>query len=189
MRLWSRDFIFLIYSRKPWFRTRAFQAFNPGPKVPAESGTGNPGSRTILDLDNGDVFSLSKKKAGQKKKKKAKADSMTEEEIAEKTEEFLIKEGDFLLVELTGRVKSTGKLIDVTSEEIARKEGVYDEKDIYAPRLVVAGKGWVIKGVDDVLEQMVVGVSKTIIIPPAEAFGEKMPKISRLILSEKCKNT
>lgn len=101
---------------------------------------------------------------------------MTEQEIAAKTEGFLIKQNDFVLVELTGRIKSSKKIIDVTDEEIARKEGVYDEKDVYHPRLVIVGKGWVIKGVDDQLEKLVVGVPKTVEIPPNKAFGEKEAK-------------
>lgn len=127
-------------------------------------------------MNDGVARVLSKNKSEKKKKKKKKKESMTEQEIAEKTEEFLITQGDFLLVELTGRIKSSGKIIDVTDEEIARKEGVYDEKEIYGPRLVIVGKGWVIKGVDEILEKMVVGVSKTITIPPSEAFGEKDAK-------------
>ena len=104
------------------------------------------------------------------------SESMSEQEMADKTEEFLIKQGDFLLVDLIGRIKSSGKLIDVTDEEVARKEGVYDEKEVYSPRLVIVGKGWLLKGVDDILDQMVVGVSKSVTLPPNEAFGERDPK-------------
>ena len=118
---------------------------------------------------------MSKKKAVSKKKA-TENEPVTEQEIAAKTDEFVIKKNDFALVELTGRIKSSGKLMDVTDEEIARKEGVYDEKDIYQPRLVIVGKGWVIKGVDKILEELVVGVSKTIEIPPEEAFGLKDAK-------------
>jgi peptidylprolyl isomerase len=117
---------------------------------------------------------LSKKKTVDKKK--AEKEPLSEQEIDAKTEEFLIKQGDFVLVDLTGRIKSTNKIIDVTDEEIARKEGVYSDKDIYQPRLVIVGKGWVIKGVDDVFEKLVVGVSKTIEIPPTDAFGLKEAK-------------
>lgn len=117
---------------------------------------------------------MSKKKS--EKKEPSQKPAMTEEEMAEKTEEFLIKKGDFLLVDLIGRVKSSGKLIDVTDAEVARKEGVFDEKDIYGPRLVIVGKSWVIKGIDDILDQMVVGVSKPLTIPSSEAFGEKEAK-------------
>ena len=118
---------------------------------------------------------MSKKKPVSKKKATEK-EPVTEKEITAKTDEFVIKKGDFALVELTGRIKSSGKLMDVTDEEIARKEGVYDEKDIYQPRLVIVGKGWVIKGVDKILEELVVGVSKTIEIPPEDAFGLKDAK-------------
>ncbi|MHA1129346.1 MAG: FKBP-type peptidyl-prolyl cis-trans isomerase [Candidatus Helarchaeota archaeon] len=119
---------------------------------------------------------MSKKKTRKKQKKGFKKESMTEQEMAEQTEEFLIKSGDFILVELAGRVKSSGKLIDVTDEEVARAEGVYDEKEVYKPRLVIVGKGWVIKGVDDHLGELVVGVPKAIEIPPKDAFGEKEAK-------------
>jgi len=118
---------------------------------------------------------LSKKKFGSKKKTTEIA-PVTEQEIAAKTDEFVIKKNDFVLVELTGRIKNSGKLIDITDEELARKEGVYDEKDIYQPRLVIVGKGWVIKGVDKILEELVVGISKTIEIPPEDAFGLKDAK-------------
>jgi len=118
---------------------------------------------------------LSKKKS-ETKKSSAEKEPLTEKEIAAKTDEFIIKKDDFVLLELTGRIKSSGKLMDVTDEEIARKEGVFDEKDIYLPRLVIVGKGWVIKGVDKVLEELVVGISKTIEIPPEDAFGSKDAK-------------
>ncbi len=120
---------------------------------------------------------MSKKKSEKDKPKSSqKKDTMTEQEIAAQTEEFLIKKGDFILVELVGRIKNSGKIIDVTDEEIARKEGVFEENEIYKPRLVIVGKGWVIKGVDDILEQLVVGVSKLVEIPANEAFGEKEAK-------------
>jgi FKBP-type peptidyl-prolyl cis-trans isomerase 2 len=110
------------------------------------------------------------------KKKSSKKVKMTEQEIAAKTEEFLVKKDDFILVDLTGRIKSNGRVIDTTDEEIARKEGVFDEKDVYHPRLVIVGRGWVLKGIDDQLEELVVGVSKTIEMPPKDAFGEKEAK-------------
>jgi len=96
---------------------------------------------------------LSKKKA-ETKKGSTEKEPLTEKEITAKTDEFVIKKDDFILLDLTGRIKSSGKLMDVTDEEIARKEGVFDEKDIYQPRLVIVGKGWVIKGVDKVLDSL-----------------------------------
>ncbi len=119
---------------------------------------------------------MSKKKTTGKKKKGTKKEAMSEQEMAAQTEEFLIKPGDFILVELTGRIKSSGKVIDVTDEEIARSEGVYDDKEVYKPRLVIVGKGWLIKGVDDQLTELVVGAPKTIEIAPQDAFGEKDAK-------------
>ena len=47
------------------------------------------------------------------------------------------KEGDFLLIEHTAKVKETGKIFDTTREDVARSEGFHKEGEIYEPKLVV----------------------------------------------------
>jgi FKBP-type peptidyl-prolyl cis-trans isomerase 2 len=39
-----------------------------------------------------------------------------------------MKKGDFVRIDFVGRLAATGEIFDLTSEEIAKKEGVYDEK-------------------------------------------------------------
>ncbi len=86
-----------------------------------------------------------------------------------------LRDGDFILIEYTVRVKETGNIVDTTSEEIARKEGIYDSNRIYGPQLVIVGRGWVIKGLDEALKEIDPGVEKEIEIPPEKAYGTRDP--------------
>ncbi|MHA1755104.1 MAG: FKBP-type peptidyl-prolyl cis-trans isomerase [Candidatus Odinarchaeia archaeon] len=92
-----------------------------------------------------------------------------------------ISKGDFILVDLIGRVKETNELFDVTVEDVAKKEKVYSEKNVYKPRLVVVGHGWVVKGLDEELQKMKVGDEKTIEIPPEKGFGVRDPKAIKVL--------
>jgi len=62
-----------------------------------------------------------------------------------------LTKGDFILIEYVGKVKETGDVFDTTIEEVAKKEGLYKEGDIYEPKLVVLGEGWVLKALDEAL--------------------------------------
>ncbi|MCJ7614312.1 FKBP-type peptidyl-prolyl cis-trans isomerase, partial [Candidatus Bathyarchaeota archaeon] len=62
-----------------------------------------------------------------------------------------IQKSDFIVVDYTGKVKETGEVFDTTSEEIAKENKLYKEGDIYEPRLVVVGEGWVLKALDEAL--------------------------------------
>ena len=102
-----------------------------------------------------------------------KAEVKEEKEPEEEWIEGAVNRGDFIVVELTGRAEETGEVFDTTSEETAKEQGTYDEKRTYGPRLVVAGEGWVLKGLDTRLRGLKVGEEQKIEIPAAEAFGER----------------
>lgn len=87
---------------------------------------------------------------------------------------------DFVKILYTGRVKD-GAVFDTTSEEVAKKEGVYDEKRIYHPMPVILGEKQVIDGLEDALKDMKVGEQKTVEIPPEKAFGQRDANLVRLI--------
>ncbi len=83
-----------------------------------------------------------------------------------------MQKGNFVRISYKGKIKETGEIFD---------EG----KDIP----IVVGEGFVIKGLDEELEKMQVGEKKTIEIQPEKAFGERDPKLVKLIpLSEFRKN-
>jgi len=85
---------------------------------------------------------------------------------------------DFVKISYTARVKD-GPIFDTTSEEVAKKEGIYDEKKIYSLLPVAVGEGQLIQGLDEELENLKPGEEKTIEIPPEKGYGKKDPdKIS-----------
>ena len=92
-----------------------------------------------------------------------------------------MKEGDFVEVEYVGRIKLTGEIFDLTSEELAKKEGIHNPKHMYGPALVVIGSNMVIRGVMKELEKMEVGKERTFDVSPPEGFGMRNPKLIRII--------
>ncbi|RLI33555.1 peptidylprolyl isomerase [Candidatus Bathyarchaeota archaeon] len=103
------------------------------------------------------------------------------EEEAEALEEGVVEKGDFILVELTGRVEETGEVFETTDEETARKAGIYDEGRIYEPRVIVVGEGWVLKGLDEGLVGLKVGEEAKVEVQPEDAFGERDPEKIRMV--------
>jgi peptidylprolyl isomerase len=96
-----------------------------------------------------------------------------------------LQKGDFILIDYTAKVKETGEVFDTTSEEIAKKEHLYKEGDIYEPKLVVIGEGWVLKALDESLTSMEVGKPATSEISPEKAFGPRDPeKVKRVPLKQ-----
>jgi peptidylprolyl isomerase len=96
-----------------------------------------------------------------------------------------LQKGDFILVDYVGKVKETGEVFDTTFEETAKKEHLYKEGDIYEPKLVVVGEGWVIKALDENLTKMEVDKAAVVEIPPDKAFGPRDPdKVKRVPLRQ-----
>jgi FKBP-type peptidyl-prolyl cis-trans isomerase 2 len=87
---------------------------------------------------------------------------------------------DFIKISYTARVKDGG-VFDTTREDIAKKEGIYDEKRKYMPLTVLVGEGHVIKGLDEALEGMKVSGEKKVEIPPEKGYGGRNPDLVRLV--------
>jgi len=87
-----------------------------------------------------------------------------------------VKKKDFVLVDLIGRVKDNGKVFDTTIQEVAVEADIYNEREVYKPRLVIVGAGWVLPGLDEALEGLHIGETKKVEIPPEKGFGERDPK-------------
>lgn len=86
----------------------------------------------------------------------------------------------FIKISYTGRIKD-GKVFDTTSEEIAKREGIYNEKGTYHPMPVILGEKQIIEGLDDALKEMNTGEEKTVEIPPEKAYGNRDPNLIRLV--------
>jgi FKBP-type peptidyl-prolyl cis-trans isomerase 2 len=92
-----------------------------------------------------------------------------------------IKKSDFIIVDYTGKVKETGDVFDTTSEETAKENKLYKEGDIYEPRLVVVGEGWVLKALDEALPTFKINKESSVEIPPEKAFGQRDPEKVKLV--------
>ena len=92
-----------------------------------------------------------------------------------------IQKSDFILVDYTGKVKETGEVFDTTSEETAKEKKLYKEGEIYEPRLVVVGEGWVLKALDEALLTFKIRKKKSVKIPPENAFGNRDPEKVKLV--------
>ncbi|PVX25555.1 MAG: peptidylprolyl isomerase [Candidatus Bathyarchaeum sp.] len=92
-----------------------------------------------------------------------------------------IQKSDFIIVDYTGKVKETGEVFDTTSEEIAKENKLYKEGDLYEPRLVVAGEGWLLKALDEALLTFKLKKKETVEIPPEKAFGNREPEKVKLV--------
>lgn len=91
-----------------------------------------------------------------------------------------IEKGDFVLISYVGKVKETNDVFDTTIEDIAKKEKLYKEGEIYEPKLVAVGEGWVLKALDESLLSFETGKKASVEIPPEKAFGSRDPEKVRM---------
>ncbi len=96
-----------------------------------------------------------------------------------------LQKNDFILIDYTAKVKETNEVFDTTNEETAKKEHLYKEGDIYEPKLVAIGEGWVLKALDESLTTMELNKPATVEIPPEKAFGARdAEKVKRVPLKQ-----
>jgi peptidylprolyl isomerase len=96
-----------------------------------------------------------------------------------------LEKEDFILINYTAKVKETNEVFDTTIEETAKKEHLHKEGEIYEPKLVVIGEGWVLKALDESLTTMKLSKAQSVEIPPDKAFGPRDPeKVKRVPLKQ-----
>ena len=96
-----------------------------------------------------------------------------------------MKEGDFVRIDYVGRIKGSGEIFDLTKEDVARKNGIYNPNMNYKPVPIIIGARMVIKGLEDALKKMKVGERKKIVVEPEDGFGKRNEKLIKLLpLSE-----
>src|SRR3972149_5374354 len=94
-----------------------------------------------------------------------------------------LQKGDFILINYTAKVKETNEVFDTTIEETSKKEHLHKEGEIYEPKLIVIGEGWVLKTLDEGLITMELSKVASDEIPPEKAFGARDPeKVKRVPL-------
>jgi len=88
-------------------------------------------------------------------------------------EQPVVTAGSYVLLDYTLKVKETGELVDTTSEVAARDNGAFDPSKVYESRLVVPGKGMVLRAIEDELIGLPESGSKSFEIPPEKGFGQR----------------
>jgi len=97
----------------------------------------------------------------------------------------LFKDGDFVFIDYTLRLKDTGKVVETTNEEEAKKNDIYETDRKYRPQLVILGEHRVVKGLEEGLYNLNVGDEVELEVPPEKGFGERDPGKVRIVpLSE-----
>jgi peptidylprolyl isomerase len=96
-----------------------------------------------------------------------------------------LQKGDFLLINYNAKVKETNEVFDTTNDDVAKKEHLKKEGEIYEPKLVVIGEGWLLKPLDEALTTMEVDKPATVEISADKGFGARDPeKIKRVHLRQ-----
>ncbi len=91
-----------------------------------------------------------------------------------------MEKGDVIKIDYIGRLES-GEIFDLTDEELAKKENIYNRQIRYRPVPLVVGGGFVIPGLDKALLGMELNEKKTVEIEPEEGFGKRNPDLVKVV--------
>ena len=91
----------------------------------------------------------------------------------------MLKENDFIELDYVARIKE-GKIFDLTKEDVAKENNVYNEGYKYKPVIICLGKGDILGGLDKKLIGKDIGKYK-IELKPEEGFGKKDGKLIKLV--------
>lgn len=92
-----------------------------------------------------------------------------------------LQKGDYILLDYTIIVKDESKVVQTTSEDIAREAGIYSPDDIYEPRLIVLGETKLLEPVEEALMKADEGQEIEIEVPPEKGFGQRDPNKVKVI--------
>ena len=92
-----------------------------------------------------------------------------------------VKQGDFLLLNYTLKVKESGETVDTTFDIVAKDANIRREDATYGPKFVILGEGWLPKGLEDSLVGLDRGGTTTVELPPEKGYGPRDPGKMRLV--------
>lgn len=94
------------------------------------------------------------------------------------------KEKDFIEIDYTGRIKESNDIFDLTSEDLAKKEHIYNKNSRYGPKIICLGEKQILLQIDKFLIDKEVGKTYNLELKPEEAFGKKDPSLIKIIPSD-----
>lgn len=87
-----------------------------------------------------------------------------------------IEKGDFIKVSYTGKTDE-GRVFDTTEEEVAKANGIYNEKGKYGGDVIIVGAKHTVAGLDEDFIGKDIGYNGSVTIPPDKAFGQRNPEL------------
>jgi len=91
------------------------------------------------------------------------------------------KKNDFIELSYIAKVKDTDQIFDLTSEEEAKKEKIYNKDYKYGPKIICIGRLQVIKGLDKELEDKELDKEYITEINSDNAFGQRKPELFKTV--------
>lgn len=95
--------------------------------------------------------------------------------------------GDFIKIDYVGRIKESGTIFDITKEDVAKKEGIYNPQFKYGSIPVIIDANFVLPGLNEALKEMKIGDKKSVEVPPEKGFGKRESDLIKLIPESKFK--
>ena len=92
-----------------------------------------------------------------------------------------IKDGDFVRVNFTGKIKENDEVFDTTYDEIAQEAEIFDENKTYKPIPIVVGGNHLLPAIEEEIVGLEAGERKTVEVESDDAFGPRDPKAIQLI--------
>ncbi|ELZ28649.1 FKBP-type peptidylprolyl isomerase [Halogeometricum pallidum JCM 14848] len=84
----------------------------------------------------------------------------------------MIEAGEIAVVHLTGRTVD-GTVFETTDVDVALDERIYHDHRDYKPLEFRVGEGHVLPGIDDAVQDMRSGETRTVVLDPEDAYGER----------------
>lgn len=82
-----------------------------------------------------------------------------------------MEKGDLVLVDYVG--KADGEIFDLSVEEKAKEEGMYNENTEYRPIPILVGYDYVIDGFEENVKEMEVGEEREFTVSPEKGYGKR----------------
>lgn len=91
-----------------------------------------------------------------------------------------MKDGTFIELEFTGRITETGEIFDLTDEQVAKENKIYNPKTRYGPVTIIIGEKMILKSLEDAIKKMKPQEKKKITLSPEESFGKRNPDLMKV---------
>jgi FKBP-type peptidyl-prolyl cis-trans isomerase SlyD len=86
----------------------------------------------------------------------------------------MVEPGEIAIVHLTGRLvdgPEAGETFETTDVDVALDEGIYHNNRDFKPLEFRVGEGHVLPGIDEAVQELSVGETRTVVLDPDDAYG------------------